>query len=136
MIVVAAAAALLLFLVIIGGTAKLSADEHHVVDCIKSVSDDNTISVSDAYVIHHEYDSGEKVTYAVIQYSGTNSYGRALSGTAVFKDGSYLMDFSDDIPTDGSGSSLNKAIAMRDIKLAPSNEKTNVNVKKINKALK
>ena len=134
LIIIVAAVVLLIFL--IGGTTKLSADERHVVDCIKSVSDNSTISVSDAYVIHHEYDSGEKVTYAVAQYSGTNSYGNLISGTAVFKDGSYLMDYYDDIPIDGSDLSIDKAVAMRDVKLAPSNEITKVNVKKINKALK
>ena len=127
--------AAILLLVLIGGSSKLNADEQHVVDCIKSVSYE-TLTVSDAYVVHHEYDSGEKVTYAVITYSGTNSYGNAIAGTAVFKDGYYLMDYYDDIPTDGSFTSLDKAVALRDIKLAPSNEVSKVKAKKINKALK
>jgi hypothetical protein len=46
------------------------------------------------------------------------------------------MDYYDDIPSDGSYSSLDKAVALRDIKLAPSNEITKVKAKKINKALK
>lgn len=134
-LIIGAVVAAIVLLVLIGGSSKLNADEQHVVNCIKSVSYE-TFTVSDAYVVHHEYSNGEKVTYAVITYSGTNSYGNAIAGTAVFKDGYYLMDFYDDIPNDGSFSSLDKAVAIRDIKLAPSNEKAKVKAKKINKALK
>ena len=134
-LIIGAVVAAIVLLVLIGGSSKLNADEQHVVNCIKSVSYE-TFTVSDAYVVHHEYDSGEKVTYAVITYSGTNSYGNAIAGTAVFKDGYYLMDYYDDIPNDGSFTSLDKAVALRDIKLAPSNEISKVKAKKINKALK
>ena len=135
-IVIGAVIAAVLLIMLIGGSSRLSEAEQHVVNCVKSVSYENTITVSDAYVVYHEYDSGEKVTYAVIAYSGTSSYGSAISGTAVFKDGSYLMDYYDDIPIDGSLSSLDKAVALRDIKLAPSSEIKKVKVTKINKALK
>jgi hypothetical protein len=135
-LIIGAIVAAVILLALLGGSSKLTDDEQHVVDCVKSVSYDNTLSVSDAYVVHHEYSDGDKVTYAVIVYSGTNSYGSALSGTAVFKDGSYLMDYYDDIPNDGSYTSLDKAVALRDIKLAQSSEISKVNIKKINKALK
>ena len=91
---------ILIAVLIVSGS--LNADEQYAYERaveLKSIlKNPSAFKLGDEIIILKSHnDEGElTATYTIIEYSGTNGYGATITDHAIFKNGKYIMDYSEE----------------------------------------
>jgi len=106
----AAVAAVLLLLVLIINFAGSTLNEHEQLAYQNAVELKSMMRDPDSFKLYDEMfqvevleeDGSVVCTYTIFEYGGANAYGAITTDQAVFKDGTYLMDWADGPDEDDS----------------------------------
>lgn len=109
-IIAAAVAAVILVIVLIANLAGSSLNEHeqlayqNAVKMQKMMRDPDSFKLYDQmFLVEKLGDDGSvEYTYTIFKYGGANGYGAITTDQAIFKDGTYIMDYADEPDEDDS----------------------------------
>ena len=85
-----------------GNNVVLNEEEQQAYECVVAMKsmmkDPDSFKLYDSMYMLQIYDKEGTllVTYTIFKYGGANSYGAVVTDEAVFRDGNYLMDYTDE----------------------------------------
>ncbi len=106
-LIVLVAVALCMVLVIVTFLGSvLNEEEQNGLDCLmqtkRMMKNPDSFKLYDTMFMIKKYDENHQLlyTYTIFRYGGTNGYGAMVASTAVFKNGTYLMDLDEELQED------------------------------------
>lgn len=97
------AAIVLLVLIINFASSSLNADEQlayqNILQLKNMMKDPDSFKLYDELFLlkHFDEEGNHDYTYTIVKYGGANGYGAITTDEAIFKDGKYVMDYSEDL---------------------------------------